>query len=55
MWQDNRYVDPLKANIPVERRLDPLLMKIFESTRELFFERLEADRKTAALPAPGPS
>ncbi len=55
MWQDNRYVDPLKANIPVERRLDPVLMKIFEGTKNLFFERLESDRKTAALPAPKPS
>ncbi len=54
MWQGNRYVDPLKANIPVERRLDPLLMKIFEGTRKLFFERLEADRRTAALPASKP-
>ena len=52
MWQDNRYVDPLRANIPVERQLDPLLMRIFEGTRKLFFERLESDRKTAALPAP---
>ena len=52
MWQDNRYVDPLKANIPVERQLDPLLMGIFEATRELFFGRLDADRKTAGLPSP---
>ncbi len=52
MWQDNRYVDPLKANVPVERQLDPLLMEIFEDTKELFFERLEADRKTARLPSP---
>lgn len=55
MWQDRRYVDPLKANIPVERRLDPLLLNIFEQTRKLFFERLEADPRTAALPAPKPS
>ena len=55
MWQDNRYVDPLTANVPVERQLDPLLMEIFEDTRELFFERLEADRKTAGLPSPTPS
>ena len=55
MWQDNRYVDPLKANVPVERQLDPLLMEIFEDTKELFFERLEADRKTAGLPSPTPS
>ena len=55
MWQDNRYVDPLKANVPVERQLDPLLMGIFEDTKELFFERLEADRKTAGLPSPTPS
>ena len=55
MWQDNRYVDPLRAKIPVERKLDPLLMRVFEATRTLFFERLEADRKTAALPAPKPS
>ncbi len=54
MWQDNRYVDPLKANVPVERRLDPLLMEIFEDTKELFFERMEADRKTAGLPSPTP-
>jgi len=52
MWQDNRYVDPLRANIPVERQLDPLLMKIFEDTRKLFFERLRGDRKTAALSSP---
>lgn len=52
MWQDNRYVDPLKANVPVERQLDPLLMGIFEATRELFFGRLDADRKTAGLPSP---
>jgi murein DD-endopeptidase MepM/ murein hydrolase activator NlpD len=52
MWQDNRYVDPLKANVPVERQLDPLLMGIFEATRELFFDRLDADRKTAGLPSP---
>ena len=55
MWQDNRYVDPLKANVPVERQLDPLLMEIFEDTKELFFERLETDRKTAGLPSPTPS
>lgn len=55
MWQDNRYVDPLKANVPVERQLDPLLMEIFEDTKELFFERLDADRKTAGLPSPKPS
>ena len=52
MWQDNRYVDPLKANVPVEGQLDPLLMGIFEATRELFFGRLDADRKTAGLPSP---
>ena len=52
MWQDNRYVDPLRANVPVERKLDPLLMKIFEDTRKLFFERLEGGRKTAALSSP---
>ena len=52
MWQDNRYVDPLRANIPVEQQLDPLLMKIFEDTRKLFFERLRGDRKTAALSSP---
>ena len=55
MWQDNRYVDPLRANVPVERQLDPLLMEIFEATKELFFERLEAARETAALPSPTPS
>ena len=55
MWQDNRYVDPMRVKIPVERKLDPLLMRIFEATRTLFFERLEADRKTATLPAPKPS
>lgn len=55
MWQDNRSVDPLTANVPVERQLDPLLMEIFEDTRELFFERLEADRKTVGLPSPTPS
>ena len=54
MWQDNRYVDPMRVKLPVERKLDPLLMRIFEATRTLFFERLEADRKTAALPAPKP-
>ena len=52
MWQDNRYVDPLRAKIPVERQLDPLLMGIFEATKELFFKRLEADRKIAGLPSP---
>ena len=52
MWQDNRYVDPLRANVPVERQLDPLLMKIFEDTRKLFFGRLEGGRKTAALSSP---
>ena len=52
MWQDNRYVDPLRVNIPVERQLDPLLMRIFDGTKKLFFGRLEADRKTAALPSP---
>lgn len=55
MWQDNRYVDPLRANIPVERQLDPLLMGIFDTTKKLFLERLDAGRKTAALTAPAPS
>ena len=55
MWQDNRYVDPLRANIPVERQLDPLLMGIFDTTRKLFLKRLDAGRKTAAVTAPAPS
>lgn len=55
MWQGNRYVDPLKAKIPVERKLDPLLMKIFEGTRNLFFERLNAGGRTVALPVSKPS
>lgn len=52
MWQDNRYVNPLKAKVPVERQLDPLLMEIFQDTKELFFERLEVDLKTVGLPTP---
>ncbi len=48
IWQDNRYVDPLRAHIPVERQLAPLLMNLFEDTRKLFFKRLEADGKAAA-------
>ena len=40
MYQDDRYVDPLRVNIPVERQLDPLLMEIFKTTRGLFLERL---------------
>ena len=55
MWQDNRYVDPLRANVPVERKLDPLLMGIFETTKKLFLERLDAGRKAAGLTAPAPS
>ncbi|MDE0027860.1 MAG: peptidoglycan DD-metalloendopeptidase family protein [Deltaproteobacteria bacterium] len=55
MWQDNRYVDPLRANIPVERQLDPLLLEIFKGTRHLFFERLENGHKSATAPTPRPS
>ncbi len=55
MWQDNRYVDPLRANVPVERQLDPLLMRIFETTKTLFLDRLDAGRTTAALTTPAPS
>ncbi len=54
MWQDNRYVDPLRANVPVERQIDPLLMGIFDTTKNLFLERLDAGRTTAALTAPAP-
>ena len=49
MWQNDRYVDPLRAKIPVEHELDPLLMEIFEETRDLFFARLTSDHKTASL------
>lgn len=52
MWQDNRYVNPLKAKVPVERQLDPLLMEIFQDTKELFFERMEVDLKTVRIPTP---
>ena len=41
MWQDDRYVDPLRVNIPVERQLDPLLMEVFKTTKALFLDRLE--------------
>ena len=50
MWQDDRYVDPLRANIPVERQLDPLLLEVFKGIRQLFFERLENGHKSAAAP-----
>ena len=49
MWQNDRYVDPLRAKIPVEHELDPLLMEIFEETRDLFFARLTSEHKTASL------
>ena len=49
MWQNDRYIDPLRAKIPVEHELDPLLMEIFEDTRDLFFARLTSDPKTASL------
>ena len=54
MWQNDRYIDPLRAKIPVEHELDPLLMEIFEDTRDLFFTRLTSDRKTASLLPPRP-
>lgn len=52
MWQDDRYVDPLRANIPVDRQLDPLLLEIFKGTRHLFFERLENGHENAKAPTP---
>ena len=55
MWQDDRYVDPLRANIPVDRQLDPLLLEIFKGTRHLFFERLENGHNSATAPMPRPS
>jgi len=55
MWQDDRYVDPLRANIPVDRQLDPLLLEIFKGTKHLFFDRLENGHKRATAPAPRPS
>lgn len=54
MWQNDRYIDPLRAKIPVEHELDPLLMEIFEDTRDLFFARLTSDPKTASLVPPRP-
>ncbi len=52
MYQDDRYVDPLRVNIPVERQLDPLLMEIFKTTRGLFLERLENGHGNGALNSP---
>lgn len=55
MWQDDRYVDPLRANIPVDRQLDPLLLEIFKGTKHLFLERLENGHKSATASTPRPS
>lgn len=55
MWQDDRYVDPLSANIPVDHQLDPLLLEIFKGTRHLFFERLRNGHTSATAPPPRPS
>lgn len=40
--QDNEYVDPLKFDAPAEVLLEPALLKLFESRKQLFLTQLAA-------------
>jgi murein DD-endopeptidase MepM/ murein hydrolase activator NlpD len=40
--QDNEYVDPLKFDAPAEFLLEPALLKLFESRKQLFTTQLAA-------------
>jgi len=47
MWQNNRYVNPLKTEFPPDDELDPTVFNIFEEAKASFLAKLTAEPKAS--------
>lgn len=45
MWQNNRYVNPLKTEFPPDDELEPTVFNIFEEAKASFLAKLTAEPK----------
>ncbi len=55
MYQNQRYVNPLKTGLPREEKIEPALWGVFESARELILTQLNPNSRSGSLNGSQPS